>query len=70
MVINGLKGGEREENHCSANPHSRELECQTGADRVHEKPFEGVVIERAVGVGDVETVMADMKRTYSSHRLC
>lgn len=61
VVIDRFHGAEAEEDHSSAQAHPRELVCQTGADGVHEQALEGMVVQRAERVGDVETVVTGME---------
>lgn len=61
MVIDGLDGGAGEEAGCLAGVHADEEVGEAGAEGVEEEAFEGVVIEGAVGVGDVEAVVTGVE---------
>lgn len=58
MVIDGFEGWAYEEGESLAGCEAGGFVCEGGADCVEEEAFEGVVVEGAVGVGDVETVVA------------
>ena len=58
VVVNGLDGREAEEEGALADRHVCKQVSDAGAERVEEKALNGVVVESAVGVGDVEAVVA------------
>ena len=57
VVVDGLAGGEDEEEHGLADREARDGLGQQGAERVEQEALDGVVVERAVGVGDVQPVV-------------
>ena len=57
VIIDGLDGGETEEEHALAHGHARKFVCQASTDGIEEEALEGVIVEGAVGIGDVETVV-------------
>jgi hypothetical protein len=57
MVVDGLAGRECEEEGCLPDREVRDGLREHGAERVEEKAFEGVVVERAKGVRHVEPVV-------------
>ena len=58
VVVDGLDGREAEEEGALADRHVRNQVSDAGTERVEEEALEGVVVESAVGVGDVEAVVA------------
>lgn len=58
VVQDGFDGGAGEEPHRLSHCHAREQIRETGAERVECKSFERVVVQGAVSVRDIETVMA------------
>lgn len=58
VVVNGLHGGKGEEAGALEGGHARDLEADAGAEGVEEEALKGVVVQGAVGVGDVEAVVA------------
>ena len=61
MVIDRLDSAERKEPHPLADTQARTLEREQRADGILEEAFQGVVIERAEGAGDVEPMVADVE---------
>lgn len=61
VVVDGLEGGEAEEEEAEAGAHHGGLEGGAGAEGVEEEALDGVVVEGSVGVGDVEAVVAGVQ---------
>jgi hypothetical protein len=65
VIVDGLDGGAGEEPHALACGHTGELVSERGAQRVQEEAFKGVVVECAVGIRNVQTVMTRMEGSYT-----
>ena len=63
VVVNRLEGREAEEDHGTARAHTRQLVAEAGADGVHQQALDGMVVERAKGVGHVKAVVARVERS-------
>jgi len=61
VVVDGLDGGKGEEEHALAGIHEGDFVGQTGAESVEEKSFKGVVVQSAVRVWDVESVVTGVE---------
>ena len=61
MIIHGLEGRADEEAETLQLRHAGNFEGEACAKGVEEETLEGVVVEGAVGVGDVETVVAGVE---------
>lgn len=64
VVVDGLDGGKGKEGHALSDGHTGELEGYGSADGVEEEALEGMVVESAIGVGDVETVVARVESSF------
>lgn len=58
VVVHRLHHATREEGHAHARAEHRDLVPERRAQRVEQEALDRVVVERAVGVGDVEAVVA------------
>lgn len=58
VVVDSLQGREAEEDHSSTSGKTGDLVGKTSADSVHQESLEGVVVESAKGIRNVETVVA------------
>ena len=58
VVVDRLDGAAHEEEHAQPRGEQGDLVGEPRAERVEEEALYGVVVERAVGVGDVEAVVA------------
>lgn len=65
VVVDGFDRRADEEEHALARGHAGEFVADAGAQGVEEEAFEGVVVEGAEGVGDVEAVVAGVEGCYS-----
>lgn len=61
VVVDRFHHGPDEEEHAHAGRHHRDLVGQTGAQRVEEEALDRVVVQGAVGVRDVETVVTGVE---------
>ena len=68
MIIHRLQRRQRKQQRCLSSAHTR-YELRTDcADCVEDEPLEGVVVEGAEGVGDVETVVPAVEGTVEEGR--
>lgn len=58
MVVDGLDGGTGEEPHRLPDSHSCKQICKAGAKSVQQEAFKGVIVQGAVGVRNVEAMVA------------
>lgn len=58
MIVNGLQSRKGEEGESTAVAHAADQECQASTNTIHQEALEGMVVERAKGIGHVEAVMA------------
>ena len=61
MVIDRLDGADAEKGEALARGHAGEQVGTASAEGVEQKALDGVVVEGAVGIGDVETVVAGVE---------
>ena len=61
MVVYSLDHAASEETDPLSDTHAREFEREASAEGLKDEAFQGVVVEGAVGVGDVQTVVAGVK---------
>lgn len=61
MIIYSLKCGASEEAQPLARGHSGEFVGDGGAKGIEEKTFKRVIVKGAVGIGDVEAMVAGVK---------
>jgi propanediol utilization protein len=66
VVIDRLDGGKSEEACALAKRHACSLESKTGTKGVKQEPLEGMVVEGAVRVGNIESVVARVEGSYTS----
>lgn len=64
MVVNGLDGREGPEPDALAQGHEGGLEGETGADGIEQEALEGVIVQGAVGIGNVEAVVSRVEGSY------
>jgi hypothetical protein len=64
MVIHGLQCRQRKEDHALSRGQAGDFVGNACAEGIKEESFEGVVIESAVGIGDVEPVVAGVELCY------
>lgn len=69
VVVDGLGGAEDIEEERHARRHHAELVGETCAGRVHHESFDRVVVESAVGVWNVEAVVAGVPVRWREKRL-
>lgn len=53
MIVDGLECRKRKQEDALSDAHARDVVGDGGAEGVEQETFEPVVIERAIGVGDV-----------------
>lgn len=68
MIIYRLQRRKAEEEHGPPCAHPRKLIAQSRADGIHKETLEGVVVERAESVRNVQAVVAGVKCFYSRQR--
>jgi len=61
MVIDGLDCRTREEPHALARAHSCHLERNAGTKNVEQESLEGMVVQGAKGIRNIEAVMTGME---------
>jgi hypothetical protein len=64
MVHDSLDSGAGEEPHGLSHRHTREQVTQTGAQSVKSESLDWVVVQSAVGIWDVEAVVARVEGHY------
>lgn len=64
VVIDGLDGRESEEASALDQRHAGHLEANAGTEGVEKEALEGVVVQSAVSVGDIETVVSGVEGGY------
>ena len=70
VIVNRLHGRKCEKGHSAADPETRYFVGNPCSDSVHEEAFEGVVVESAERVRNIETMMARMKSSWVVGLLC
>lgn len=58
VVVDGLDGAHSVEDHRLADCHAGQQICNTGTKGIKQKSFDRVIVKSAVGVGDIEAVVA------------
>ena len=61
MVINSLNSGASKEPHALPRAHSRYFECDTGPKSVEKEALKRMVVQRAKGIWDIETMMTGVE---------
>jgi hypothetical protein len=64
VVIDGLDSRESEEASALEQRHASHLEANAGAKGVEKETFEGVVVQSAVSIWDIETVVSGVESGY------
>lgn len=57
MIIDGLDCGARKEPHALPRTHASRFKRNTGPKCVEQETFEGMVVQSAKSIGDIETMM-------------
>lgn len=53
MVVDSLEGQARKEPHSLPSTHTHQFERDRGAQYIHQKPFDRMIIERSIRIWDV-----------------
>jgi hypothetical protein len=65
MIVDGFDGGEGEKDHGLADCLTSEEVGYAGTEGVETEAFDWVIVQGAIGVGDVESVVAGVECCYS-----
>jgi hypothetical protein len=61
MVVDGFDGAACEEPHRLATCHAGNKVCKAGAECIEEETLKWMIVERAIRVGNIETVVAGVE---------